>query len=159
MIELLLLAQAMSQSLDTRSQAEVPATAFRCTFVRQDENDGSTDQFDLQGSIPAAPAGHQPNDSFRMVLASSTGSSLAGPARANPQDATDWFREYQIRRLVGTETHIINLKLRREGRSVGYTSVFDAGWNTDRDYSEYEPYRYDAAGLCAADFAPEGQGQ
>jgi hypothetical protein len=157
MIELLLLAQATIETLDTRPQPAVPATAFRCSFVRAKADGSGTENFDLYGTIPPAPQGHQPNDYFPLALGSSTGDPLAGPASANPLNSYDWFRDYQITRRVGTASYVINLKLRREGQSVAHVTVYDDNWNTGRKGDTFEPYRYYAVGLCAADLAPKEQ--
>jgi hypothetical protein len=148
MIELLFLAQAVMETLDTRPQPAVPATAFRCSFVGAAKDGTADSRFDLFGTIPVAPRGHQPNDSFPLMLGSADGSPLAGRANANPMYASDWFRDYQIMRSVGTANYVINLKLRSEGQSVAYVTAYDGGWGE-------EPFRYDAVGLCAADFAPK----
>jgi hypothetical protein len=148
MIGTLLMAQVMVETLDTRPQADVPATAFECSFTRAGEGGAPGEQFDLSGTIPLAPKGHQPNDYFPFVLGSADGSPLAGRANANPMYSSDWFRDYQITRRVGTASYVINLKLRREGNSVGYVTVYDGGWGE-------EPFRFDAAGLCTADFEPK----
>jgi hypothetical protein len=148
MIATLLMAQAMIETLDTRPQPAVPATAFRCSFTRAGEDGQPGQQFDLSGAIPPAPKGHQPNDYFSLVLGSSDGPPLAGPASANPIRSSDWFRDYQITRRVGTANYVINLRLRREGSSVGHVTVYDGGWGE-------EPFRYDAAGLCTAEFEPK----
>jgi hypothetical protein len=148
MIGLLFLAQVMVETLDTRPQAAVPATAFQCSFTRASEDGKPGAPFDLSATIPPAPKGHQPNDYFSFVLGSGDGSPLAGPARANPIHSSDWFRDYQITRRVGTANYVINVKLRREGSSVGYITVYDGGWGE-------EPFRFDAVGLCTADFEPK----
>ena len=148
MLAPLFLVQVMIETLDTRPQAAVPATAFRCTFMRADEATGATSQFDLYGTTPAMPEGHDPNASFAMQLGSGDGSPLAGGASANALDASDWFRDFQVYRLIGGQRHTLNLFLRREGRSVAYLTHYDEAWGQ-------EPYRYDAVGLCAADFSPD----
>jgi len=158
MIGTLLIAQAMVETLDTRPQPEIPATAFACSLARVNGDGSAADSFDLRGRIPVAPKGHLPNASFMMALESATGSPLAGRASMTPSDASDWFRDYQIFRRVGSALYIINLKLRREGTSVAHVTVYDDSWNTGRDGQSFEPYRYDAAGLCKADFSPKEQG-
>ncbi len=158
MIGVVLMAQMMVETLDTRPQPEIPATAFACSLARANADGTATESFDLRGIIPAAPKGHLPNASFIMALQSATGSQLAGRASVTPNEAGDWFREYQISRRVGSALYIINLKLRREGQSVAHVTVYDDSWNAGRDGQSFEPYRYDAAGLCTADFSPKEQG-
>ena len=158
MIGLLLMAQAMVETLDTRPQPEIPATQFACSLVRATADGMATESFDLRGLIPVAPKGHLPNASFNMTLESATASPLAGRASVSPNEASDWFREYQIFRRVGSALYIVNLKLRREGQSVAHLTVYDDSWNAGRDDESSEPYRYDAAGLCKADFSPKEQG-
>lgn len=155
MIAALLFAQVMVETLDTRPQPAVPATAFRCTFIRAGQNEGAVTQFDLYGTTPLAPEGHQPNARFPLVLGSATDSPLAGRGSVNPIRSGDWFREFQISRSVGEESYVINLKLRREGRSVAYMTVY-SDWPANAR-GEREPYRYDAVGLCTADFNPSEQ--
>ncbi|NJM51311.1 MAG: hypothetical protein HC843_10965 [Sphingomonadales bacterium] len=147
------------QVLDTRPQAAIPETQFRCAFVplKQDGTTGAS--FDLYGTIPAAPQGHQPNDKFPLMLGSGTDSAFAGSAMVNPIEASPWFRDYQISRQVGTAQYVINLKLRREGASVAYVTVYDSAWGEPSDKSEGEPYRYDAVGHCATNFSPSVQKQ
>lgn len=158
MITLLFAAQAMVQTLDERPQPEVPATAFACSLARTGADGTTVDSFDLRGFIPVAPEGHSRSASFIMVLQSATGSDLAGRASVQPMKAGDWFRDYKISRRVGTALYVINLKLRRDGQSVAYATVYDDSWNAGRDSNAFEPYRYDAAGLCKADFSPKEQG-
>jgi len=158
MIGLALMAQVMVETLDTRPQPEIPATAFVCSLARTNADGTATESFDLRGLIPVAPKGHLPNASFVLALESASGSPLAGRASVTPNDAGDWFRDYQISRRVGTALYIINLKLRREGQSVAYVTVYDDSWNAGRDGQSFEPFRYDAAGLCKADFSPKEQG-
>jgi hypothetical protein len=158
MIAALLMAQVMVETLDTRPQPEIPATAFACSLARTKVDGATTESFDVRGLIPAAPEGHLPNASFIMSLQSETASPLAGRASVTPNEASEWFRDYQISRRVGSALYIINLKLRREGTSVAHVTVYDDSWNTGRDGQSYEPYRYDAAGLCKADFSPKEQG-
>lgn len=158
MIEALLLAQATVQTLDTRPQPAVPATAFRCSFVRMSPDGTKSENFDLYGTIPLAPEGHQPNVYFPLALGSSSGDPLAGRASANPGHSSDWFREYQITRRIDTGSYVINLKLRREGQSVAHVTVYDDSWNRGRDNTAFEPYRYYAVGLCGANFTPAEQG-
>ncbi|MBU7580673.1 MAG: hypothetical protein KAF27_09400 [Porphyrobacter sp.] len=158
MIGLALMAQAMVETLDTRPQPEIPATAFACSLARASADGLATESFDLRGLIPVAPKGHLPNASFTMALDSATGSPLAGRASVTPSSAGDWFRDYQISRRVGSALYIINLKLRREGQSVAHVTVYDDSWNAGRNGQSFEPFRYDAAGLCKADFSPKVQG-
>ncbi|MCM0001294.1 MAG: hypothetical protein NBV68_18125 [Erythrobacter sp.] len=158
MIGVVLMAQAMIETLDTRPQPEIPATAFACSLARANGDGTAAESFDLRGLIPVAPKGHLPNASFIMSLESATGSPLAGRASMTPSDASDWYRDYQISRRVGTALYVINLKLRREGTSVAHVTVYDDSWNRGGDSAAYEPYRYDAAGLCKADFSPKEQG-
>jgi len=153
------MAQAMIETLDTRPQPEIPATAFACSLARTNADGATTESFDLRGLIPVAPEGHLPNASFMMALQSATASPLAGRASVTPNDASDWFRDYQISRRVGSALYVINLKLRREGTSVAHMTVYDDSWNEGRRSEAFEPYRYDAAGLCKADFSPKEQGQ
>jgi len=146
MIGLLALAQMMNVPSTDREPA-VPTTAFSCTFMRSAEA-GATSAFEINGVIPAMPEGHDPNGSFPMVLASKDGSPLAGNASANMTSVSDWYREYQIYRSIGDQRYTLNLQLRREGLSVAYTTLYDPVWKN-------EPYRYDAVGLCVADFSPK----
>jgi hypothetical protein len=157
-IELLLLAQVMVETLDERPQRAIPATAFRCNFARSGPDGTTSENFDLYGTIPLAPEGHKPNDYFPFAMGSSTGDPLAGNASANPLRSSDWFREYQITRGVGTASYVINLKLRREGQSVAHVTVYDDSWNAGREGSAFEPYRYYAVGLCGANFNPSEKG-
>ena len=158
MIAALLMAQAVVETLDTRPQPEIPPTQFACSLARANADGTGTESFDLRGLIPVAPKGHLPNASFIMTLQSETASPLAGRASVTPNEASDWFREYQILRRVGGALYIINLKLRREGQSVAHVTVYDDSWNAGRVGQSSEPYRYDAAGLCKADFSPKEQG-
>lgn len=158
MIELLLLAQVMVETLDERPQPEIPATEFACSFDRMNADGSASDSFDLRGVAPLAPEGHSRSASFIMMLQSATGSPLAGRASAQPLKASDWFRDYQISRRVDSKLYVINLKLRREGTSVAYATVYDDSWNEGRDSEAFEPYRYDFAGLCKANFNPLEQG-
>lgn len=158
MITLLFAAQAMVETLDTRPQREIPATAFACSLARMNADGSATEGFDLRGLIPVAPEGHSRSASFIMMLQSATGSDLAGRASVQPMEVGDWFRDYQISRRVGTALYVINLKLRRDGQSVAYATVYDDSWNAGRDSNAFEPYRYAAAGLCKADFSPKEQG-
>lgn len=158
MIGLALMAQAMIETIDTRPQPEIPATAFACSLARFSADGTASETFDLRGTIPVAPEGHLPNASFIMALQSATGSPLAGRASVTPTEAGNWFRDYQISRRVGTALYVINLKLRRDGQSVAYATVYDDSWNAGRESGAFEPYRYDAAGLCKADFSPKEQG-
>ena len=50
-------------------------------------------------------------------------------------------------RRSGDEVYFLQLKLRREGTSVAYATVY-------RHTGKPIPYDYYAAGLCKADFAP-----
>lgn len=153
----LLFAMQTMQTLDNRKQPTVPATEFRCNFVRAKNGEMPPEQFDLYGVIPIAPEGRQPNDQFPLTLGSATGSELAGGAMVNPIRSSDWFRDYQLFRRVGTASYVINLKLRRDGQSVAYSTVFDPAWAEPKDGSEGEPYRYDAVGNCIARFSIDEQ--
>jgi hypothetical protein len=158
MIGAVVMAQAMVETVDTRPQPEIPATAFACSLARTGSDETTTESFDLRGMIPVAPEGHARNASFIMTLQSATGSALAGRASVQPLEASNWYRDYQISRRVGSALYVINLKLRRDGQSVAYATVYDDSWNRGGDSAAYEPYRYDAAGLCKADFSPKEQG-
>ncbi|WP_188236419.1 hypothetical protein [Sphingopyxis sp. LK2115] len=151
----MLLAQAMVETIDKRPQRAVPATAFRCTMLAVGDSKGVAGQFDLHGTTPLAPEGHQPNDGFPIILGSSTGSALAGRGITNPIHNSDWFRDFQITRIVGSDQYVINLKLRREGRSMAYVTRF-GDWPPNAA-GEREPFRYDAVGICVAEFNPSEQ--
>ena len=146
MIGLLALAQTMSVPKIEREPA-VAATAFACTFVRSGEA-GAPTGFEINGVIPAMAGGRDPNASFPMVLGSKDSSPLAGNASANSIEASDWYRDYQVFRSIGDQRFTFNLKLRREGLSVAHLTLYDPAWKG-------EPYRYDAVGLCVADFSPK----
>lgn len=159
MLSALLFSQAMITTLDTRPQPAVPATAFRCSFIRSELATGASSSFDLYGTIPELPEGHQPNDYVLVQMGSTTGSPLTGWGSANNLESSEWFRDYQISRSLDDEQWTINLKLRREGRSLAHLTVYSSQWQNQAE-SRFEPYRYDAVGLCSADFAPDtGAGQ
>ncbi len=147
MISLLFLVQSMDVADNTPQQA-VDATAFACTFVKIDEGSGSTSQFDILGTIPAMPEGHDPNARFPMQLGSKSGSPLSGPASAKSLTSSQWFRDYQVYRQAGAQSYTLNLFLRKAGRSVAYLTQYDGAWGQ-------EPYRYEAVGLCVAEFEPK----
>jgi hypothetical protein len=157
MLAALLLTQVMVETLDTRPQSEFPATAFRCSFMGGESADGAPAQFDLYGVVPAAPQRRRPNDAFPLMLGSDTGSPLAGPASGNPGTASEWFRDILVSRRVGSALYVIHLKLRREGRSLAYMTVYDSNWAASLPGGVREPFRYDSVGLCTADFSYGGQ--
>ena len=157
MIGTLLMAQAMIETLDTRPQRAVPATAFRCTFIRADLATGETSRSDLYGTIPEMPEGHLPDDSFPVQLGSTDASPLARWGMANNTHQSDWLRDYQISTNVDGDSWVIHLMLRREGRSIAYLTRYNSAWESGPN-DRFEPFRYDAVGLCAANFMPKEQG-
>ena len=142
----LILAQTM-QTLAVGIPQAVPATRFSCDLTAAD---GS--RFTVAGTTPRFPKGWDPNRAEFVELESSHGEAFRRKAGVDPGDASDWFRDFQVSSgYSGVPQYTLQLKLRKEGASVGYVTRY---LSTGKPV----PYEYYAAGLCKADFAPAVSG-
>ena len=144
MSPLLLLLQAQMVAAPAAGIAQaVPPTRFSCTLMA---GDGS--HFTVAGTTPEFPAGSDPNASKFVAIESSHYEAFRGKVGVTPGDAGDWFREFQISSgYPGVPQYNLNLRLRREGTSVAYTTRYQS---TGKPI----PFDYHAAGPCKADFSP-----
>jgi hypothetical protein len=148
MIPFLLLAQAMIETLAPGIPNAVPATRFTCDLTAAD---GS--RFTVAGTTPFFPKGWDPNRSDYVELQSSHAEAFRRKVGIDPGDAGDWFREFQVSSgYPGVPQYTLQLKLRKEGASVGYVTRY---LSTGKPI----PFEYYAAGLCKADFAPAAGGE
>ena len=142
MITALILAQTMQTLPEGIAQA-VPATGFACELTAADGN-----HFTVAGTTPRFPKGWDPNRAEYVDLESSHVEAFRRKVGIDPGEASDWFRDFQVSSgYPGVTQYTLQLKLRREGASVGYVTRY-------RSTGEQVPYEYYAAGLCKANFAP-----
>jgi hypothetical protein len=142
MIALLALAQMVEMPASGIAQA-VPPTGFSCDMAAADGN-----RFTVSGVTPAFPKGWDPNRANYVELQRTHAEAFRRKAGIDPGDASDWFREFQVSSgYPGVTQYTLQLKLRKEGASVGYVTRY-------RSTGEQVPFEYYAAGLCKADFAP-----
>ena len=143
MILLLLLAQATVQMPAGGIPNAVPPTRFSCELTAAD---GS--RFTVGGRTPFFAKGWDPNRAKYVELESSHAEAFRGKVGIDPGDAGDWFRDFQMASgYPGVTQYTLQLKLRKEGASVGYVTRY-------LSTGQRIPYEYYAAGLCRADFAP-----
>jgi hypothetical protein len=148
MIPLLLITQAMIETLAPGIPNAVPPTRFTCDLTAAD---GS--RFTVGGTTPFFPKGWDPNRSDYVELQSTHAEAFRRKVGIDPGDAGDWFREFQVSSgYPGVPQYTLQLKLRKEGASVGYVTRY---LSTGKQI----PYEYYAAGLCKADFAPAAGGE
>jgi hypothetical protein len=142
MIALLLLAQMVEMPASGIARP-VPATGFSCDLVAADGN-----RFTVSGVTPLFPKGWDPNRSQFVEVQSSHAEAFARKVVIDPNEASEWFRDFQVSSgYPGVTQYTLQLKLRKEGASVGYVTRY-------RSTGERVPFEYYAAGLCKADFAP-----
>ena len=148
MIPYLILAQVMVHMPASGIPNAVPPTHFSCDLSAAD---GS--RFTVAGTTPAFPKGWDPNRSNYVELQSSHPEAFRRKVGIDPGEAGDWFRDFQVSSgYPGVPQYTLQLKLRKEGVSVGYVTRY-------LSTGEEIPYEYFAAGLCKADFAPAPAGQ
>ena len=149
MIPLLLFAQAMVQMPAGGIPNAVPPTRFTCELTAADGG-----RFTVGGTTPLFPKGWDPNSAKYVELESSHSEAFRRKVGIDPGEAGDWFRDFQVASgYPGVPQYTLQLKLRKEGASVGYVTRY-------LSTGEEIPYEYYAAGLCKADFAPAaGAGQ
>ena len=147
MIALLVLWQMVEMPASGIPQA-VPPTYFSCDLAAAD---GS--RFRVAGTTPAFPKGWDPNRSNYVELQSTHPEAFQRKVGVDPGEAGDWFRDFQVSSgYPGVPQYTLQLKLRKEGASVGYVTRY-------LSTGQHIPYEYYAAGRCKADFAPAAAGQ
>jgi len=148
MTALLLLAQLTMHTLPPGIAQAVPPTRFSCDLAVAD---GS--RFTVAGTTPAFPKGWDPNRAEFVEIESSHPEAFQRKVGIDPNDAGDWFREFQVQSgYPGVTQYMLNLMLRKEGASIAYVTRY-------RSTGEQVPYEYYAVGLCKADFTPTAGGQ
>jgi hypothetical protein len=145
----LLIAQVTMQTLAPGIPNAVPPTRFSCELTAAD---GS--RFTVGGTTPLFPKGWDPNRANYVELQSSHAEAFRRKVGIDPGEAGDWFRDFQVSSgYPGVAQYTLQLKLRKEGASVGYVTRY-------LSTGQRIPFEYYAAGLCKADFAPAaGAGQ
>jgi hypothetical protein len=121
--------------------AAVPATAWNCRLT---DAQGATTE--LSGLIPELPKGRDPN---RSVFAPQVVAGVKTIHAITGELGGAWMRDYQLTRLEGEATYVLNLRLRRDSEGVAWLTRYDPSLG-----ARQQPYRYVSAGLCTADFSP-----
>ena len=143
MIPLLLVAQAMVQTVAPGIPQAVPPTSWNCNFQAANGT-----KFMVAGITPEFSAGSDPNTMKFFSVKTTHPEAFGKSVGITPRDAGQWFREFQISSgIPGEPQHVLNLMLRREGASIAYVTRFLSD-------GRQVPYEYYAVGLCSADFAP-----
>ena len=147
MIALIFLVQTTMETLAPGVPDAVPPTGFSCEFTAAD---GS--RFAVAGTTPLFPKGWDPNREKLVQLQSSHAEAFQRKVGIDPGEAGEWFRDFQVSSgYPGVPQYTLQLKLRKEGASVGYVTRYVST-------GKQIPYEYYAAGLCKADFAPATAG-
>jgi hypothetical protein len=135
--------QAVMQTLAPGIAQAVPPTSFSCEMR---SGDGTV--FTLAGTTPAFPRGWDPNRTKPIVVESTHSEAFKGQAGADPGDASEWFRDFQVSDVTREGVrYSLQLQLRREGTSIAHMTRYQS---TGRPV----PYEYHAVGLCTAGFSP-----